>query len=98
MSNDTRKAKAGDRRNGRRPRPRPSNGGSAAMRGGRQADVRAHAKRNYERYIELARAAVSAGDAIEGENFYQHAEHYFRTMKEHERGRDEESGRANSRA
>jgi hypothetical protein len=27
--------------------------------------------RNYERYIELARAAMSAGDAIQGENLYQ---------------------------
>jgi hypothetical protein len=32
--------------------------------------------------VELARAAISAGDAIEGENLYQHAEHYFRTMRE----------------
>jgi hypothetical protein len=32
--------------------------------------------------MELARAAISAGDAIEGENLYQHAEHYFRTMRE----------------
>ncbi len=87
MSNDTRKRP--DRWNGRRGRPRPStNGGSAAKRNGRHGDVRAHAKRNYERYIELAQAAISAGDAIEGENLYQHAEHYFRTMKEYERGRD----------
>jgi hypothetical protein len=40
--------------------------------------------------MELARAAVSAGDPIEGENLYQHAEHYFRAMKEHERGRDDQ--------
>ena len=42
----------------------------------------ADAKKNYERYLALARAAVSTRDAIEIENYYQHAEHYFRTMNE----------------
>lgn len=40
-----------------------------------------NAKRQYERYIELARAAQVAGDPVEMENCYQHAEHYFRTMR-----------------
>ncbi len=40
------------------------------------------AKRDYERYLALARAAASAGDAIESENLYQHAEHYYRLMRE----------------
>jgi hypothetical protein len=39
--------------------------------------------------MELARAAVSAGDAIEGENLFQHAEHYLRAMREYEGGRDD---------
>jgi len=30
--------------------------------------------------MDLARAAVTSGDAIESENYYQHAEHYFRLM------------------
>ncbi len=42
----------------------------------------ASAKRNYERYLALARAASLAGDTIETENCYQHAEHYFRMMRE----------------
>jgi hypothetical protein len=42
----------------------------------------ANVKRSYERYIALARAAMLAGDRVEAENFYQHAEHYFRLMKE----------------
>jgi hypothetical protein len=37
---------------------------------------------NYERYLALARAQTLAGDQIEAENSYQHAEHYFRTMSE----------------
>ena len=40
------------------------------------------AKGSYERFIALARAAGSTGDATEIENYYQHAEHYFRLMKE----------------
>ena len=40
------------------------------------------AKGSYERYMALARAAGSTGDATEIENYYQHAEHYFRLMKE----------------
>jgi hypothetical protein len=42
----------------------------------------ANAKRNHERYMALARAATLAGDRVEAENFYQHAEHYLRLMKE----------------
>jgi Domain of unknown function (DUF4167) len=38
-------------------------------------------QRSYERYIELAREAASAGDTVEMENCYQHAEHFFRTMR-----------------
>ncbi len=42
----------------------------------------ADAKKNYERYLALARASASTGDAIQIENYYQHAEHYFRVMME----------------
>jgi hypothetical protein len=36
----------------------------------------------YDMYVALARAAALTGDAVETENYYQHAEHYFREMKE----------------
>jgi hypothetical protein len=36
----------------------------------------------YERYIALAREAATRGDTVEAENFYQHAEHHFRQMRE----------------
>ena len=42
----------------------------------------ANAKRSYERYLELARAAASTGGTIEAENLHQHAEHYFRLMRD----------------
>ena len=38
------------------------------------------AQRNYERYLALAQAEIQAGDRIAAENYYQHAEHYFRVM------------------
>src|ERR1700750_2872149 len=31
-----------------------------------------------EKYVQLARDAQSSGDPISAENYYQHAEHYFR--------------------
>jgi hypothetical protein len=48
---------------------------------GRGDNGAAWAKRQYERYLALAQAALLSGDAIEAQNFYQHAEHYFRTMR-----------------
>ena len=39
-------------------------------------------KTSFDRYTALARAAATSGDAIESENYYQHAEHFFRLMKE----------------
>jgi hypothetical protein len=39
-------------------------------------------RRNYERYLALAREAATAGDAVQTEHWHQHAEHYFRMMRE----------------
>jgi hypothetical protein len=38
--------------------------------------------RSYERYLTLARAEALTGDRIAAENYFQHAEHYFRAMRE----------------
>jgi hypothetical protein len=35
----------------------------------------------HARFLVLAREATLAGDTIEAENCYQHAEHYFRVMQ-----------------
>jgi hypothetical protein len=48
----------------------------------RQNGSAGSAHRNYERYLALARDAMLSGDSVEAENFYQHAEHYFRVMQE----------------
>jgi uncharacterized protein DUF4167 len=39
-----------------------------------------NAQRNYERYLALAQAEALSGNLIGAENYYQHAEHYFRSM------------------
>lgn len=39
-----------------------------------------NAARSHERYLALARDAASRGDEVGMENFYQHADHFFRVM------------------
>jgi len=39
-----------------------------------------NAQRNYERYLTLARAEALNGNTVGAENYYQHAEHYYRSM------------------
>ena len=39
-----------------------------------------NAQRSYERYLALAQAQAQSGDVIGAENYYQHAEHHFRSM------------------
>ena len=51
-----------------------SNAARAEPRGSQSA------QRNYERYLALAQVQAQAGDVIGAENYYQHAEHYFRSM------------------
>jgi Domain of unknown function (DUF4167) len=40
-----------------------------------------NAQRNYERYLSLARAEAQIGNTVGAENYYQYAEHYFRSMR-----------------
>ena len=39
-----------------------------------------------EKYLNLARDASTGGDRIAAENFYQHAEHYFRIINANNEG------------
>ena len=63
-----------------RPR-RPPSGPPSPVRQ-RQNGSSGNAQRNHERYLALAREAATNGDIVEAENCYQHAEHYFRVMRE----------------
>lgn len=47
---------------------------------GPEIKIRGSAAHVYEKYLQLARDANSAGDRVMAENYLQHAEHYFRLM------------------
>jgi hypothetical protein len=75
---------------GRQPRPAASFAGrsrrwtSSAARPERIASQ--NARRNYERYLALARAEAQIGNTVGAENYYQYAEHYFRSMSSDSEG------------
>jgi len=48
----------------------------------RHGQISANAEKSYHSYMSLAREAASRGDTIAAENFYQHAEHFLRLLKE----------------
>jgi hypothetical protein len=64
----------------RRPQPTQRNQPTGFVRP--QAGNVQTFQRSYERYLSLARAEALTGDRIAAENYFQHAEHYFRAMRE----------------
>ena len=74
--------------NGRMSTRQPRPAGSFAARSNRTSvsAVRSassgfqSAQRTYERYIALAKEEARSGNVVGAENYYQHAEHYFRLM------------------
>ena len=75
------------RRGGRRPQHNGGNNGGGGFNPNRSFDsngpevkIRGSATQVYEKYLQLARDANSAGDRVMAENYLQHAEHYFRIM------------------
>ena len=51
-----------------------------------RAEGSQNARRNYERYLALARAEAQIGNSVGAENYYQYAEHYFRSMSSDREG------------
>jgi hypothetical protein len=47
---------------------------------GPDVKIRGTAAHVYEKYLQLARDASSAGDRVMQENYLQHAEHYYRIL------------------
>jgi hypothetical protein len=45
---------------------------------GPDVKVRGNAQQVVEKYLQLARDASTAGDPVAAENYFQHAEHYYR--------------------
>lgn len=73
--------------NARRPRGRThrkQHGGSPRHNSfdsaGPEGRIRGNAHQVYEKYVALARDAMSSGDRISAETYYQHAEHYYRIL------------------
>ena len=72
--------------NSRRPRGRSNNNKRSPNRnnnhdsGGLEIRVRGNASQVHEKYLSLARDALSADDRISSENYSQHAEHFYRIM------------------
>jgi hypothetical protein len=74
MRNRNQNRNDGGRRGGQNPMTRvfESNGPDIKIRG--------TASHVAEKYVQLARDARSSGDPVAAENYYQHAEHYFRLI------------------
>ena len=73
--------------NNRRSRGRGNSGrGNRPQRGnnfdsnGPDIKVRGSAQQVVDKYQALAREAATAGDPVKAENYYQHAEHYYRVI------------------
>lgn len=47
---------------------------------GPEVRVRGNAWQVHERYLNMARDAQAAGDRVAAENYYQHADHYYRMI------------------
>jgi hypothetical protein len=69
------------RSRGRGRRPQNSHSHNRAFdSAGPDVKIRGTAAHVYEKYLQLARDANSAGDRIQAENYLQHAEHYYRIL------------------
>src|SRR6266850_7628377 len=47
---------------------------------GPDVKIRGNPSHIAEKYVQLARDAQSSGDPVAAENYYQHAEHYYRLI------------------
>jgi hypothetical protein len=78
--------------NSRKNRGRGNGGGNSGRRnnggnrpksvesGGPNTKIRGNVSQVLEKYLSLARDAASSSDRIAAENYYQHAEHYYRVL------------------
>jgi len=73
------------RRSGSVPSPRRANRWTSNATGPEPTRSQ-NAQRTYEQYLALARAEAQIGNTVGAENYYQHAEHYFRLMSSDRRG------------
>ena len=64
---------------------------------GPEVRARGNAQQVLDKYLALARDAMASGDRIASENYFQHAEHYFRILHLNS-GDDRRNGDAGNRA
>ncbi len=65
----------GNNKNGMRRR-----NGNGGRQGGNTAQILQKAQQAKEKYLNLARESLAAGDRIEAEHYYQHVDHYVRVI------------------
>jgi hypothetical protein len=62
-------------------KPRPQGGRNPNFDGGGNNNrMRGNAQQLLDKYLAMARDAFSAGDRVLAENYYQHADHYYRVV------------------
>ena len=82
MNNGMKQSQTPRRTRGHRGGRRPNQPGRNTNfdSNGPEGRIRGNASQVIEKYQSLGRDALLAGDRIAAENFFQHAEHYFRLM------------------
>lgn len=65
---------------------------------GPDVKIRGNAGHIAEKYSTLARDALSSGDTVMAENYFQHAEHYNRIVASNQPARDRNASEANAEA
>jgi len=86
------------RRRSRNNRRNGNNRNQAFDSNGPEVRIRGTASQVYDKYCALAQDALSSGDKIIAENYFQHAEHYLRVMNEQNGVYDEyRDNRSNNR-
>ncbi|MBX3492531.1 MAG: DUF4167 domain-containing protein [Parvibaculum sp.] len=84
QNNPKRSRGRGGRNNGR-----PQNSANRAYdSNGPDVKIRGTATHVCEKYQQLARDAISAGDRVMAENYFQHAEHYYRLLMAAQAGQE----------
>jgi hypothetical protein len=65
---------------GRKAAGASDNRGKAQAPAAKPKRSNANPQANFKRYMDLAREAASAGDKVQSEYYYQHADHYHRLI------------------
>ena len=69
-----------NRNNGRKHNNNMPNRSHTFESNGPEVKIRGSAQQVLEKYLMLARDAYSSGDRVQSENYFQHAEHYYRVI------------------